>query len=92
MAPCRAASFIVPLRIDANVFYIDTFLLDIGNDIDIILGTPWLASLGCLTWDFTRMELQYFHNGHPITFTMAQQRRPPSTVLALPTPPPRRRA
>jgi hypothetical protein len=91
-APCRAAFFSVPLRIDVDVFYIDTFLLDIGNDIDIVLGTPWLASLGCPTWDFTTMEFQYFHNSHLITFTMAQQRRPPSTVLALPAPPPMRRA
>jgi hypothetical protein len=44
---CRAASsFNIPLRIDAEVFYIDAFLLDIGNDIDIILGMPWLAGLG----------------------------------------------
>jgi hypothetical protein len=44
--PYRAATFSVPLRVDAEVFDIDAFLLDIGNDIDIILGTPWLASLG----------------------------------------------
>ena len=57
------------LRIDADIFYIDAYLLDIGNDIDIILGTPWLAGLGCLTWDFSTMELQYIRNGYPITFT-----------------------
>ena len=38
--PCRAATFNVPLRIDADVFDIDAYLLDIGNDVDIILGTP----------------------------------------------------
>jgi predicted aspartyl protease len=38
--PCRVMSFIIPLRIDADVFYIDAFLLDIGNDIDIVLGMP----------------------------------------------------
>jgi hypothetical protein len=50
-------SFSVPLCIDTDVFYIDAFLLDIENDIDIVLGTPWLAGLGHLTWDFTTMEL-----------------------------------
>ena len=44
--PSRAVAFSVPLRIDANVFDIDAYLLDISNDVDIILGTPWLASLG----------------------------------------------
>jgi hypothetical protein len=57
VAPRRAVSFSVPLCIDTDVFYIDAFLLDIENDIDIVLGTPWLAGLGHLTWDFTTMEL-----------------------------------
>jgi predicted aspartyl protease len=47
--PCRAAAFSIPLHIDADVFDIDAYLLDISNDADIILGTPWFASLGCLT-------------------------------------------
>jgi hypothetical protein len=48
--PCHAAAFSVPLRINTDIFYIDAYLLDIGNDVDIILGTPWLADLGRLTW------------------------------------------
>jgi hypothetical protein len=38
-------------------------------DVDIILGTSSLAGLKRLTWDFSTMELQYYRNGHPITFT-----------------------
>lgn len=44
--PCRSASFMVPLRIDSDVFDVDAYLLDLGHNIDVILGTPWLASLG----------------------------------------------
>jgi predicted aspartyl protease len=66
---CRAAAFNMPLRIDTDIFYIDAFVLDIGNNVDIILGTPWLAGLRRLTWDFSTMELQYYRNGQPITFT-----------------------
>jgi hypothetical protein len=40
----------VLLHINADIFYIDAYLLDIGNDVEIILGTPWLAGLGRLTW------------------------------------------
>ena len=47
----------MPLRIDVDIFYIDAYHLDIGNHVDIFLGTPWLAGLGRLTWDFSTMEL-----------------------------------
>ena len=90
--PCRAAAFNVPLRIDADVFDIDAYPLDIGNDVDIILSTPWLASLGRLTWDFTTMQLQYVRNGRLFTFTTVQRRHTPATVLALLAPPPIERA
>ena len=70
--PCHVAAFNVPLRIDANVFDIDAYLLDIGNDVAIILGTPWLASLGRLTWDFTTTQLQYVRNERLFTFTTTQ--------------------
>jgi hypothetical protein len=66
---CQAASFSTLLRVDDEVFTIDAFLLDIGNDIDVVLGTPWLASLGRLTWDFTTMDLQYHDRGRPVTLT-----------------------
>jgi len=36
----------VPLRIGSDVFDVNAYLLDLGHDIDVILGTPWLASLG----------------------------------------------
>ena len=86
--PCCTAAFSVPLGIDADVFDIDTYLLDIGNNVDIILDTAWLVGLGCLTWDFSTMELQYINNGHPITFTTMQPQRTLATVHALPAPPP----
>jgi hypothetical protein len=38
--PCRAAAFRVPLRIDTESFQVDTFLFEIGNNINAILGTP----------------------------------------------------
>jgi hypothetical protein len=63
--PCQAVAFVVPLWIDAEVFDINAYLLDIGNDIDIIPGTPWLASLGLLTWDFSTLQLQYHRKKQP---------------------------
>jgi hypothetical protein len=54
---CQTASFSTLLCIDNEVSTIDVFLLDIGNNINVVLGTPWLASLRRLMWDFTSMEL-----------------------------------
>lgn len=87
-APYRAASFNVPLRNDMKIFYINAFLLDISNDIDIVLGKPWLADLECLNWDFNNMELQYFRNGHLVNFTTTRPRWTSTMVHTLPAPPP----
>jgi hypothetical protein len=84
--PCRGTSFNVPLCIGSDAFDIDVFLLNIGNDIDVVLGTPWLASLGHVTWNFTSMELLYFRNGRLHTFRAPLRRQTPMTVLALPVP------
>lgn len=64
----------------------------IGNDIDVILGTPWLASLGCLTWDFATMEFSYYRPGRLLHFTTARPRCSTPTVIALPPPTPLQRA
>lgn len=85
---CHCASFNVPLRIASDIFEINAFLLGIGNDIDVILGAPWLASLGRITWDFSNLELRYTSNGWLHTLTAIRQHRVQSTVQALPAPPP----
>jgi hypothetical protein len=45
---CRAACFNVPLHINTKTFKIHTFLVDLGIDIDIILGTPWMANISSI--------------------------------------------
>jgi hypothetical protein len=71
---CRNASFNVPLRMGSDAFDIDVFLLNIGNNINIVLGTPWLVSLSHVTWDFNDMEMTYFHDGRPHTFRATHRR------------------
>jgi hypothetical protein len=55
--PCNAVAFTVPLCINEARFDIDTYILDIGNKVDVILGMPWLVNLGCVFWDFINMQL-----------------------------------
>jgi hypothetical protein len=85
---CCAASFNVPLCIDSDAFDIDAYLLNISYDFDVVLGTPWLASLGHVVFDFTDMELQYICNGRKHTFHATLCRQAPTIVLALSAPPP----
>lgn len=73
---CRNASCNVPLRIDTKTFHIDALLVDISNDIDVILGTPWLADIGSITWNFASLEMEFQRNGQTITFTSIQDHRP----------------
>lgn len=51
---CTSASFNVPPHIDTEIFHINALLLDICNDFDIILGTPWLADIN---WHHHNLEL-----------------------------------
>jgi hypothetical protein len=77
------ASFNIQIHNGSNIFNIDAFLLDISNNIDIILGLPWLTILGHVTWDFTTMELLYFCNGHPYILNIVPRQQAPTTNLAL---------
>lgn len=85
---CRASPFSIPLYIDAKTFQSNAFLLDIDNDINIILGTLGWVDLGRLTWDFTTMEVQYYYDRRPISFTTVLPQHTPQIVLTLPAPPP----
>lgn len=66
---CRGACFNVPLRIDSETFQIDTFLLSIGDDIDVILGTPWLADISNVLWNFASLETQFQWGTYRVTLS-----------------------
>jgi hypothetical protein len=67
---------------DAN-----THLLDIGNNTDVIIGTPWLTSHDRVTQYLTNIELQCVHNGQLFSFIATPHRHAPPTIRALMTPP-----
>jgi hypothetical protein len=57
------------------------FLLNIDNDVDTVLDTPGSADLDR---NFATMEMHYYHDRCPISFTTILPRCTPRTVLALP--------
>ena len=83
---CNSAAYNVPLQINTESFHIDALLVDIGNDIDVILGTPWLADISTRTWNFTSLEMQFSRNGYTVKLSGIQDSHPHQTILALPTP------
>ncbi|XP_062179918.1 uncharacterized protein LOC133884494 [Phragmites australis] len=52
----RIISRDLPLVIEWEVFFIDGYTFPLVGDTNIILGTPWLCSLGPILWDFARLE------------------------------------
>lgn len=44
----QGACFNMPLCINTETFQIDTFLVNLSIDVDIILATPWMANLGTI--------------------------------------------
>lgn len=53
---CKA----VPLTLDSQLFYVTCFVFSL-NSVDVILGVSWLATLGDVTanWSKLTMEFQY---------------------------------
>ena len=43
-------------------FCADVYLLPLDN-YDLILGTPWLATLGDIMWDFTKLQMSFMLQG-----------------------------
>jgi hypothetical protein len=56
---CREAYFNMPLHIATETFQIGAFLVDLGVDIDIVLGMPWMADLGSILWNFASLTVTF---------------------------------
>jgi hypothetical protein len=41
------------------MFQIDAFLLPIDDDIDVILGTLWLADVSNTLWNFASLQMEF---------------------------------
>lgn len=54
------------LGTDMEAFQSDVFLLNIDNDVDTVLDMPGSADLDR---NFATMEMHYYHDRHPISFT-----------------------
>jgi hypothetical protein len=54
-----------PFVIEGEHFSADFYALPLAG-YDIVLGTRWLASLGPILWDFSTLQMAFWHGGRPV--------------------------
>jgi transposase InsO family protein len=62
---CTSRCVNVPFSIQGNKFVADFFLLSLGG-AEVVLGVPWLVSLGPILMDYTTLQMQFTYLGRPI--------------------------
>jgi hypothetical protein len=53
--------------INKEGFTTDLFVLPLGC-YDIVLGTRWLATLGPILWDFSKLTMSFWHQDHQVVW------------------------
>ncbi|CAJ2661673.1 uncharacterized protein LOC123886206 [Trifolium pratense] len=62
---CNSQCANVSFNIQGNKFVADFFLLPLGG-AEVVLGVPWLVSLGPILMDYTKLQMQFTYLGRPI--------------------------
>lgn len=56
----------VPVQIDHKHFRINFYVIALSG-YEVVLGCHWLRTLGPLLWDFDRLSLSFWRNGHRVS-------------------------
>lgn len=66
------------------------FLATLSNDTDVILGTPWLASLSPILWNIASLAMRFWRDDRTVNIMGVYQHSAPRSILTLPAmaPPP----
>lgn len=63
---CQYCCSAVPLNLQGITFSVDLFILAIEGP-DVVLGFPWLESLGKVTHDYSALTMEFTWEGQPVT-------------------------
>ncbi|KAF5456115.1 hypothetical protein F2P56_025626 [Juglans regia] len=55
----------VPLKMQGTQLCPSLYILELGG-CDIVLGVNWLATLGLIVWDFSKLSMQLKNGGHKV--------------------------
>ncbi|GJN07516.1 hypothetical protein PR202_ga25353 [Eleusine coracana subsp. coracana] len=56
----------IRLFIGSDIFALSSYVARIPDNVDVILGAPWLESLGDIMWNFSRRVMRFKYNDHEI--------------------------
>ncbi|PNX98954.1 retrotransposon-related protein, partial [Trifolium pratense] len=77
---CPSFCSSVPLTLQKETFTVDFYTLPLCG-ADVVLGVPWLRSIGPVLMDYTSLSLSYTHNNKTITLSGNSPTRP-NTISA----------
>ena len=50
------------IKMQGKDFLVDLHVLTLGG-CDVVLGTQWLSTLGWISWDFKKLEMEFMYQG-----------------------------
>ncbi|CAJ2629609.1 unnamed protein product [Trifolium pratense] len=56
----------IKLTLGSKVFEVDALVLEPGG-LDMVLGVPWLSTLGMVVMDWKDLSMQFWHKGEMVT-------------------------
>jgi hypothetical protein len=65
---CHSLCTSIPLTLQQEKFNVDFYTLPLCG-ADVVLGVPWLRSIGPVLMDYTSLSLSYNHNNKRITLS-----------------------
>jgi hypothetical protein len=74
---CRNLCPKIPLDLQNQKFNIDFYTLPLCG-ADVVLGAPWLRSIGPVLMDYTKISLSYTTNNQTVTLTGTTTTQPNS--------------
>jgi len=66
--PCPGVIRSAPLVVQDDVFAFDLFVMPLAG-FDVVLGMQWMATLGCLVWDFAAGAVSFSRQGRTVCWT-----------------------
>jgi hypothetical protein len=72
---CHSLCTAIPLTLQQEKFNVDFYTLPLCG-ADVVLGVPWLRSIGPVLMDYTSLSLSYTHNNKSVTLSGNPPTRP----------------
>lgn len=69
---CNRICAAIPLSLQSEPFVVNFYVLPLCG-ADVVLGAPWLQSIGTILMDYTNLSLSFTHHNKNVTLTAKPQ-------------------